>query len=143
MKLAALSEKQFRNFIEEELGGRTQTIEALMVLWGVSKKLELQCNETIDAHKRGRPKAEVAQLIRREVSYNASSYLPAMENLSRAMNADFEALMAEMLILPAGMTMEQGWEKYISPIKPIVGEVESWTYEPMSQIATFEDDYLG
>ncbi len=142
MELAGLSHDEFRNFIEDKVSGRTQSIEALMVLWGVSKKLQTQCYETIAAHEQAKPKAEVASLIRRQVEYHNSTYLPAVENLSRAMNADFDALMSEIFILPGGLTMEQGWENYIAPIKPIASEIRFWTHGPMTLIATFEDDYL-
>lgn len=143
MELGKLDQGAFREFLDENLRYHTQTIEALMVLWEVAKNLETQCSGVIKAHEKGKPKKQVASLIREQVSFNVQVYVPTMENVSRAMNADFDQLMIEMAgVLPGGIAMEQAWENFISPVKPIVSEIELWTWVPMSHIATFEDAYL-
>lgn len=143
MDLKALSRKEFREYLNDHLGNEPKSKKALMDLWSAAKKLEAHCVAAIDAYDLGKPPARIATLIRRQIDFNLSTYLPLVNELSNALEDDFENVLKRIgPVFPGNMAAEVAWDNFMALIEPIFSEIESWTLGPMHEIAGFEDDYL-
>jgi hypothetical protein len=125
------------------LTDREATFIALKKVFEFESQVRVMALEVMSLHESGAGRKAIRPKLQALIALQKEHMVPALTELSNAMEEDFEELVREIggtMFLP--VSQEDAWNNFAAPVKRIFDEIQNPVHEVLGKVADIEDQYL-